>query len=64
LHPYELVRPPASNRLTRDAILHPLLIPFLRDKSGFLKNLLRNFPVSPLGTYLDEMLAAQGEQNV
>ena len=63
LHPYELVRPPASNRLTRDAILNPLLIPFLRDKSGFLKNLLRSFPVSPLGTYLDEMLAAQGAQN-
>jgi len=63
LHPYELVRPPASGRLTRDLVLNPLLIPFLRDKSGFLKNLLRSFPVSPLGTYLDEMLAAQGAQN-
>jgi hypothetical protein len=56
LHPYELVRPPSSNRLTRDAILHPHLLPFLRDKSGFLKALLEHFPVSPLGTYLDEVL--------
>ncbi len=56
LHPYELVKPPASARLTRDLVLHPHLLPFLRDKSGFLKTLLRNFPVSPLGMYLDEML--------
>ena len=63
LHPYELVRPPSSNRLTWDAILNPLLIPFLRDKSGFLKNLLRSFPVSPLGTYLDEMLAVRRAPN-
>ena len=56
LHPYELVRPPSSMRLKRDVMLNPLLIPFLRDKSGFLKDLLSNFPVSPLGTYLDEMI--------
>jgi hypothetical protein len=58
LHPYELVKPPASARLTRDLILNPHLLPFLRDKSGFLKSLLEHFPVSPLGTYLDEMLVA------
>lgn len=58
LHPYELVKPPSSARLTRDLIRNPHLVPFLRDKSGFLKTLLQNFPVSPLGTYLDEMLAA------
>ena len=56
LHPYELVRPPASARLIRDRILNPHLLPFLRDKSGFLKTLLKHFPVSPLGTYLDEVL--------
>jgi hypothetical protein len=56
LHPYELVKPPPSARLTRDLLLNPHLVPFLRDKSGFLKQLLRNFPVSPLGTYLDEIL--------
>ena len=56
LHPYELVKPPSSARLTRDVILNPHLIPFLRDKSGFLKTLLQHFPVSPLGAYLDEVL--------
>ena len=56
LHPYELVKPARSTRLTRDLIVHPLLIPFLHDKSSFLAALLKNFPVSPLGTYLDESL--------
>jgi len=64
LHPYELVKPPSSARLTRDVLLNPQLVPFLRDKSGFLKELLRNFTVSPLGSYLDERLALQGSQNV
>jgi hypothetical protein len=56
LHPYELVRPAPSSRLTRDLMRNPLFIPFLRDKSAFLAGLLRRFPVSPLGTYLDEAL--------
>ena len=56
LHPYELVRPTPSSRLRRDLALNPLFLPFLRDKSYFLSDLLRNFPVSPLGTYLDENL--------
>ncbi len=56
LHPYELVKPGSSSRLTRDLIRNPLFLPFLRDKSSFLADLLRNFPVSPLGTYLDEAL--------
>lgn len=56
LHPYELVKPASSTRLTRDLALNPLFLPFLRDKSYFLSDLLRNFPVSPLGTYLDEHL--------
>jgi hypothetical protein len=59
LHPYELVKPPSSARLTRDLILHPHLLPFLHDKSGFLKSLLQHFPVSPLGTYLDETLKSK-----
>jgi len=63
LHPYELVRPPSSARLTRDVMRNPHLLPFLRDKSGFLKSLLQHFPVSPLGTYLDETLASQGQSN-
>jgi len=56
LHPYELVKPASSTRLARDLALNPLFLPFLRDKSYFLSSLLRNFPVSPLGTYLDEHL--------
>jgi hypothetical protein len=63
LHPYELVKPPSSTRLRRDLMLNPHLVPFLRDKSGFLKDLLRNFPVSALGTYLDEALTLMGKQN-
>jgi len=63
LHPYELVKPPRSARLTRDVMLNPHLLPFLRDKSGFLKDLLRNFPVSPLGAYLDETLALAERQH-
>jgi len=59
LHPYELVGFPPSARITRDMILHPQLLPFLRDKSAFLKTLIRNFPVSPLGTYLNEVLKAE-----
>ena len=58
LHPYELVKSPSSTRLTRDLIRNPLFMPFLRDKSAFLADLLRNFPVSPLVTYLDETLKA------
>jgi len=56
LHPYELVSPGTSSRLTRDLVRNPLFLPFLRDKSFFLSELLRNFPVCPLGTYLDEAL--------
>jgi hypothetical protein len=56
LHPYELAKPARSARLTRDLFVHPLFLPFLRNKAAFLKALLRNFPISPLGTYLDEAL--------
>ena len=56
LHPYELVRPFPSSRLTRDLMRNPLFVPFLRDKSAFLAGLLARFPVSPLGNYLDEAL--------
>ena len=60
LHPYELVKPGSSSRLTRDLIRNPLFLPFLRDKSSFLAELLRNFPISPLGAYLDEALKIMG----
>ncbi|HEY3312091.1 MAG TPA: hypothetical protein VGK00_10660 [Anaerolineales bacterium] len=57
LHPYELVRPQSFvRRLGRDLALHPLLFPFTLNKSRFLTTLLKHFPVSPLGTYLDELV--------
>jgi hypothetical protein len=59
LHPYELAKPARSARLTRDLFVHPLFLPFLHNKASFLKALLRNFPVSPLGTYLDEVLKSR-----
>jgi peptidoglycan/xylan/chitin deacetylase (PgdA/CDA1 family) len=57
MHPYELVHPGSSARLTRNLIRNPLLVPFLWDKSPFLRDLLRSFPVSPLKTYLEETVA-------
>ncbi len=60
LHPYELATPARSARLTRDLLRHPLFLPFLRNKASFLTELLRNFPVSPLGAYLDETLKSMG----
>lgn len=58
LHPYELVRPVAFlRRMLPDLASHPALFPFTLTKTGFLKKLLQNFPVSPLGPYLDEVTA-------
>jgi peptidoglycan/xylan/chitin deacetylase (PgdA/CDA1 family) len=59
LHPYELATPARSARLTRDLFVHPLFLPFLHNKASFLKELLRSFPISPLGTYLDESLKSR-----
>ncbi|MEW6401537.1 MAG: polysaccharide deacetylase family protein [Chloroflexota bacterium] len=60
LHPYELVRPQDFLRRTfPDLVRHPELLPFVFDKSKFLKRLLQMFPVSPLGSYLDEVIALQ-----
>lgn len=57
LHPYEIVRPSHwASRIGRDVLSHPLLWPFTWNKSEFLTTLLRSFPVSPIGTYLDEAL--------
>ena len=64
MHPYEIVRPSHwASRIGRDVMRNPLLWPFTWNKAGFLTAVLRNFPVSPLGTYLDEMLMAQGTQD-
>ena len=61
MHPYEIVRPAHwASRLWRDVLSHPLLWPFTWNKSGFLTALVRNFPVSPIGTYLDEVMDLRG----
>jgi hypothetical protein len=55
LHPYEIVSPdrwPA--RFTRDLFANPLLFPFTRNKSTFLNDLLRNFPISTMEAYVSE----------
>jgi hypothetical protein len=57
MHPYELVNPGSSSRLTSDLMRNPHLIPFLWDKSAFLRELLRNFPTSTMKSYLDEAIA-------
>jgi hypothetical protein len=58
LHPYELTPPEHwPGRLLRDLVAHPLLLPFIINKSEFLRKLVRGFPISPLSAYLDETLA-------
>jgi len=58
LHPYELIRPQDFVRRTLpDLFKHPELLPFVVDKSRFLNRLIHTFPVSPFGTYLDEVLS-------
>lgn len=65
LHPYELIRPDHFLRRTfPDLLRHPELLPFVVDKSKFLTRLVRAFPVSPLGVYLDEALSHREVANV
>lgn len=53
LHPYEIVTPPRyARRFAKDLIAHPLLLPFLFNKSEFLKDLLKNFPTSTMREYV------------
>jgi len=57
MHPYELMRSQKwFSRTWWDFVLHPTLLPFTWNKTNFLASLLRNFPVSSLGGYLNEML--------
>ncbi len=56
LHPYELITPPRwYARMTKDLIKHPELLPFMFNKSKFLKDLLRNFPTSTMQDYMKEL---------
>lgn len=60
LHPYELSRPSKwPSRLAPDLLRNPLLWPFTWDKTSFLRTLIREFPVSPLGRYLDEAVMSR-----
>lgn len=55
LHPYEIISP--SNwpqRFMVDILHNPLLYPFSLNKSKFLKDLLKNFPISTMRDYLNE----------
>ncbi len=62
LHPYELFTPRVwPSRIMPDLIRNPLLWPFTWNKAKFLKELLRCFPTSSLGAYLDEALAMQAQ---
>ncbi len=55
LHPYEIIRPEAfGSRMRRDLVANPLLLPFIIHKQEFLTTLIKNFPISPLNTYLEE----------
>jgi hypothetical protein len=61
LHPYELVTPEVwPARILPDVIRNPLLWPFIWNKARFLAIMLRRFPTSSLGAYLDEALALAG----
>lgn len=63
LHPYELIPPPRFlRRVLPDLARHPLLWPFTFNKSAFLKDLLRSFPVGALADYLEENLTLRGER--
>jgi hypothetical protein len=55
LHPYEIIRPerwPA--RFRRDLLSNPLLYPFTLNKSAFLNDLLRSFPISTVDDFIKE----------
>lgn len=55
LHPYEIVSPVNwPRRFTHDMLSNPLLYPFTLNKSAFLKDLLNNFPTSPMQDFIKE----------
>ncbi len=55
LHPYEIVSPVNwPRRISHDMLSNPLLYPFTLNKSAFLKDLLNNFPTSPMQDFIKE----------
>lgn len=56
LHPYEIVSPARwPQRLAKDLLQNPALLPFTFNKSKFLKDLLKNFPTSTMYDYVKEL---------
>jgi hypothetical protein len=57
LHPYEIVRPDRwPNRLAKDLVAHPLLYPFTLNKSSFMDDLIKSFPISPVLDFVTESI--------
>ena len=57
LHPYEIISPARwPSRFTRDLFANPLLYPFTLNKSSFLNDLLRNFPITTVEAYVSEVI--------
>lgn len=57
LHPYEIISPSQwPSRFTQDMTVNPLLYPFTLNKSAFLKELLKNYPVSTMQAYINEAI--------
>lgn len=62
LHPYEIFPPEDwPKRFQRDLIASPILLPFTLNKSAFLKELLQNFPVSTMETFVHEVVHERSE---
>lgn len=57
LHPYEIVNPEHwPNILALDLLFHPLLYPFTRNKSSFMDDLVKAFPVSTMIAFANEYI--------
>lgn len=62
LHPYELFPPKQfARKMAKDLFGSPQLLPFMLNKSYFLKALLNTFPVSSIRSYLEEMDLAKND---
>jgi hypothetical protein len=57
LHPYEIVKPDKwFNRIAKDVLRHPLLFPFTWNKSSFMDELVKSFPISPVIDFVNESI--------
>ena len=65
LHSFELFCPrPWSSYVWKHLHRQPSLIPFIRNKSKFMRRLVSSFPVSSMQSYLNEFLELRGESRV